>query len=178
MNPAGDSSRRPYPTGPDEIDKSFKRLLEGLRTTLPGAQVLLGFLLILPFQSRFEDLSSFSRFLYLVAFFSAALASVLLIAPSVHQRFRAPITGIRRNDGSHVAAAVWVSLAGSVFLGIAVVAATALVGSVVDVGLEVTFGWVAIAVAVLYTWAVQPLVQFRDRDRDEDAAREHEHQGG
>ncbi len=146
-----------------EVDHSFQRLLEGLRTTLPGAQVLLGFLLIVPFQSEFGSLSTFERYLYEVSFFSSAMASVLLIAPSVHQRFRAPITGVERGDEDHVETAVWVSLVGTIFLGLAVAASTWLVGTVVG---ETTFSLVAtaaVSLAVLYTWAVQPLVRFRNR---------------
>ena len=148
--------------GSGEADHKFKRLLEGLRTTLPGAQVLLGFLLIVPFQNAFGSLSSFERYLYEIAFFSSALASVLLIAPSVHQRFRAPFTGVERSDEDHVETAVWVSLIGTVFLGLAVAASTWLVGSVVG---ETVFSMVAtgaVSVAVVYTWVVQPLVRFRD----------------
>ncbi len=147
----------------DEVDRNFKRLLEGLRTTLPGAQVLLGFLLIVPFQRTFGSLSTFERYLYEVAFFSSAMSSVLLIAPSVHQRFRAPISGIEREDEAHVDVAVWVSLIGTIFLGLAVTAATWLVGSVVG---ETPFSIAAtgaVSLAVVYTWALQPLVQFRNR---------------
>ncbi len=159
--PAGEA--RPYPQDDvDEVDKSFKRLLEGLRTTLPGAQVLLGFLFILPFQSEFARLSDIDRTIYQVAFYSSALASVLLIAPSVHQRFRAPITGIRRNDKAHVDVAVWVSLAGSVCLGIAITASTALVGSTVSQSWVATAMSVTVGLTVVYAWALQPLVQFRD----------------
>ncbi len=154
---------RPYPQDDiDEADKSFKRLLEGLRTTLPGAQVLLGFLFILPFQAEFSSMSDIDRIIYQVAFYSAALASVLLIAPSVHQRFRAPMTGIRRNDKAHVDVAVWVSLAGSVALGVAITASTALVGSTVSESWVATAMAVLVGLTVVYTWALQPLVQFRD----------------
>jgi len=144
-----------------DVDDEFRRLLEGLRTTLPGAQVLLGFLLIVPFQAGFAELSSMDRSLYLVTFFSSAIASVLLIAPSAHQRFRAPMDGIRRSTASHVRAAVWVSLVGTVFLGVAMGAAVALIGSVVDAGWGVTVGWAAVAVALAYSWVLQPLVLFR-----------------
>lgn len=154
---------RPYPQDDiDEADKSFTRLLEGLRTTLPGAQVLLGFLFILPFQAEFSSMSDIDLVIYQVAFYSAALASVLLIAPSVHQRFRAPMTGIRRNDKAHVDVAVWVSLAGSVALGVAITASTALVGSAVSESWVATVMSSLVGLTVVYTWALQPLVQFRD----------------
>lgn len=146
----------------EEVDEGFTRLLDGLRTTLPGAQVLLGFLLVLPFQAEFASLTTVERGLYDVAFFSSALASVLLIAPSVQQRIRAPISGIKRSSKRHVDVAVRVSLVGTVLLGVALTASTALIGSVVAERWTAILGAAVVGLAVAWTWAYQPLVQFHD----------------
>ena len=68
---------------------------------------------------------------YYVAFVSAALATVLLVAPSAHQRVRAPISGIPRHTPSDVAAAAWLSIAGTVAFAIAIGAAAYLVSALV-----------------------------------------------
>nr|MDP9494734.1 DUF6328 family protein [Actinomycetota bacterium] len=62
-----------------DVDDAFRAFLEGLRTTLPGVQVLFAFLLILPLQESFHDLARAERVAFYIAFFGSALASILLI---------------------------------------------------------------------------------------------------
>jgi hypothetical protein len=49
---------------------------------------LFGFLLVVPFQSGFGQVTELERGIYYVAFVAAAVASVLLIAPSTYHRLR------------------------------------------------------------------------------------------
>lgn len=149
-------------------DEKFRALMEGLRTTLPGITVLLGFLMILPFQSSFQERSGLTEALYLSSFVFAALASVLLIAPAVHQRVRAPFSGLDREHESHVRAAVRVAIVGTVCLGIAIVTSSALVASAVKAGWWTTGGVATIAAALFYTWFWQPLVVFAGDGRSDD----------
>lgn len=161
-----DTRRRPD----EEVEERFRSLLEGLRTTLPGVQVLFAFLLAIPFQSRFRDLSDFQEGVYYVAFVSAAIASVLLIAPSVHQRVRAPVDGIARRSYGHLMTAVHLSIAGTVVFGLALVASAFLVTSLVYDDLIATIGVVAIAALMAWTWWYVPLVAFSRDDGSRDAA--------
>lgn len=55
---------------------------------MPGVQVLFAFLLAVPFQSRFEDITDAERAAYLVALLAAALATGFFIAPSAAHRIR------------------------------------------------------------------------------------------
>lgn len=78
-------------TGRDEtelerIDRNLSELLQELRVALPGVQVLFAFLLILPFNQGFTNVSDFEKDIYLVTLLCTALASILLIAPSMHHR--------------------------------------------------------------------------------------------
>lgn len=51
-----------------------------------GVQILTGFLLTLPFQSRFADLDSYQHVVYLALVATAVLATALVVAPvSVHR---------------------------------------------------------------------------------------------
>lgn len=152
-----------------EVEEEFRSFMEGLRTTMPGAQVLLGFLLIVPFQGEFSELSDVGRVLYLTAFFSAALASILLIAPSVHQRFRAPRSGIARQNRGHVRAAVYVSMVGTVFLGIAIALSTALVVSIVGADWPAWLGVAVVAATTVYVWIGLPLLDFHERHGGQDS---------
>lgn len=142
------------------VDDEFRSILEGLRTTLPGTQALFGFLLILPFQGNFDQLSTTERSAFYVAFISAALATILLVAPSAHQRFRAPRSGIQRRSESHLRMTVWVTIAGTIVLAIAMAASVYLVSEFV---LSSTIASAAIGIVALimaFTWFYIPLVTF------------------
>ena len=78
-------------TGRDEtelerIDRNLAELLQELRVALPGVQVLFAFLFILPFNQGFLKVTEFEKDVYLVTLLCTALASILLIAPSMHHR--------------------------------------------------------------------------------------------
>lgn len=53
---------------------------------LPGVQVLFAFLLILPFQGRYADVTPFQEKVYFGTLISTALASACLIAAPVRHR--------------------------------------------------------------------------------------------
>lgn len=153
--------------GPDrDVDDEFRALMEGLRTTIPGVMVLFAFLLVLPLQTSFGDVSNPNTVVFYVAFISAALASVLLIAPSVHQRVRGPITGIKRNSRSHVLYATKLTIAGNVFFLVSIVAVVYLVSSLVFSDPLAAVATTLVAVISAWSWFYLPLVRFReDRDR-------------
>ena len=50
-----------------QVEEEFRSLLEGLRTTLPGAQIITAFLLTLPFYERFGALDQRERAAYYIA---------------------------------------------------------------------------------------------------------------
>lgn len=58
-----------------------------LRVALPGAEVLLAFLITLPFTARFERLAAAEKSAYFIAFIAAAASCILLIAPSSLRQF-------------------------------------------------------------------------------------------
>lgn len=68
------------------LDQEWKELLEELRVVLPGVTVIFSFLLSIPFANRFTQLGERDKNIYFAAFVSAALATLLLTAPSVHHR--------------------------------------------------------------------------------------------
>lgn len=145
----------------EEIDDQFRALLEGLRTTIPGVMVLFSFLLILPLQASFADLSGVNTFVFYVAFASAALASVLLISPSVHQRVRAPISGIKRKSWGHVLYATKLAIVGTVFFLVAISAVVFLVSSLVITDPFAIAATVVVTTIAAWAWFFVPLVTFR-----------------
>lgn len=71
----------------ERLDRNWAELLQELRVSQTGVQLIAGFLLTLPFQSKFYDLSTFDRNLYLVLVVLAACTIALTLAPiSIHRR--------------------------------------------------------------------------------------------
>ncbi|HWB89488.1 MAG TPA: DUF6328 family protein [Acidimicrobiia bacterium] len=159
MTETGHEESPPEERDPDEIDDQFRAILEGLRTTIPGVMVLFSFLLTLPLQASFGDLSGANSVVFYVAFASSALSSVLLISPSVHQRVRAPISGIKRRSWNHVMFATKLANAGTAIFLVAIVSVVYLVTSLVF------DPWASIAAVIIaavagWSWFYLPLVTF------------------
>ncbi len=144
----------------DDVDDAFRAIMEGLRTTLPGTQALFGFLLILPMQASFADLTAIERGSYYLAFLLAAVSSVLLIAPSAHQRLRAPRSGVRRRSRQHLMITVRLTIAGTVAFAVALAAAVFLVSSLVFTQLTASIAAAAVTLVMAWAWFFVPLVTF------------------
>lgn len=159
------SSTTDAPDDHDDVDEQFRSLLEGLRTSLPAVQVLFAFLLTAPLQGAFTGLNAPQQASFTVAFYSSGVASVLLVAPSVHQRVRAPMTGLKRESLRHLIWATWLGIVGSGFMAIAVAATVYLVSSVVyaDAAAAAASGVVALLLA--WSWFYLPIVTFRRTSR-------------
>ena len=70
----------------ERLDRNWNEILQELRVTQTGTQILSGFLLTLAFQQRFTDLDQFQIDVYLVLVVLAALATALALAPvSLHR---------------------------------------------------------------------------------------------
>ncbi len=150
---------------PSGVDEQFRALLEGLRTSLPGVQVLFAFLLTAPLQSKFADLGSLETGAFSVAFYASGTASLLLIAPSVHQRLRAPSSGMERQSARHLEIATWLTIVGTIAMGIAIVATVFLISSLVFTTATAVVATGVLAGLLSWTWFYLPLVSF-SRERD------------
>jgi amino acid transporter len=78
-------------TDKERLDRNLNEMLGGLRVIMPGVQVLFAFLLVVPFNQRFEQITTFERSIYFVTLLTTAIAMALLIAPGAIHRveFRA-----------------------------------------------------------------------------------------
>jgi len=76
------------PKSKEDLNRELIELLNELRVTLPGVQVLFGFLLIAPFSQRFDTINDLQKYAYLVALTFTALGSAFLIAPTPYHRIR------------------------------------------------------------------------------------------
>jgi uncharacterized protein DUF6328 len=70
----------------ERLDRNLGELLQELRVALPGVQVLFAFLLAVPFQQGFADITSFQKDVYFATLLLTAISAALLIAPSAYHR--------------------------------------------------------------------------------------------
>ena len=159
-------------TPKERVDRELIELLNELRIVLPGVQVLFAFLLLLPFQQAFAEVTSLERGLYFVAFVATAAASVLLIAPSTYHRIR-----FRDGDKERMLRTSNVLLlAGTALLGLAIATVTYLVTDVVFGDVFGAVAAVIAAVIVVSFWYGLPLS--RKVEDDVSAERGSEPTGG
>ena len=99
----------------ERLDRNLDELTGELRVVVTGVQVLFAFLLIVPFNTGFQNVGPFVRTVYIVTLLLAAAADVCLIAPSAQHRWV-----FRHDDKRHlVFASNRVALAGLAFLALA-----------------------------------------------------------
>ena len=138
-------------------DRNLGELLQELRVAGLGVQVLFGFLLSLPFTTRFTRLSSGQRDLYLASLVLAAVATALLVGPVAYHRLV-----FRRGQKERlVRAASVMAIGGLAAVALAVCAAVLLVTSYVGGGLAA--GLITALVVCLFglLWFVFPLARRR-----------------
>jgi hypothetical protein len=79
----GDGRRE---TANQRYDRNWNEMLQEFRVLQTGTQILAGFLLTLPFQSRFKELAAFDVVVYLVLVVIAVIVTMLALAPvSLHR---------------------------------------------------------------------------------------------
>jgi hypothetical protein len=65
----------------ERLDRNFNELLQELRVSQTGVQILFAFLLTLPFTQRFTQVTAFQRDVYFTTLLLAGAASVFFIGP-------------------------------------------------------------------------------------------------
>jgi Family of unknown function (DUF6328) len=162
--PAGRDDRydRDHETAAERLDRNWNELLQELRVTQTGVQILTGFLLTLPFQERFTDLDHYQRTVYLVLVVLAVITTGLIVAPvSLHRiMFR------KHLKAELVESADKLARAGLVFLGLTITGAALLV---FDVVLDRTAGYLvggAVLVLLAVLWFLVPVRLTRTNQAD------------
>jgi fatty acid desaturase len=70
----------------DRLTRNWHELLQELRVTQTGTQILTGFLLTLPFTQRFTELSTRQEIVYLATMVGSVVTTGLIIAPVAFHR--------------------------------------------------------------------------------------------
>ena len=110
----------------EELDQEWGELVEEHRLAMPGVQVLFAFLLILPFQNRFADLTTNQEYVYYSALLCATAAIVLLITPTAAHRIR----WRRRDKEALLRMSTRTAIAATVFIAAAMTASVYLITDV------------------------------------------------
>ncbi len=129
----------------ERLDRNLGELLQELRVALPGVQVLFAFLLAVPFQQHFSEITPFEKKVYFATLLSTAISAALLITPSAYHR----LTFHLQQKERLVEIANRLTIAGLSFLALAMTGALTLitdilyggvVTAVVGVGAILMFG--------------------------------------
>lgn len=120
---------------------------------LPGVQVLFGFLLAVPFQQGFQDVTDFQRTTYFVTLLLTALTTALFISPTAIHRF----TFRLQKKSRLVQLGNRLAIAGLITLSLAMTGAVTLMTDVLY-GAGTTL-ITSIAVFLMFTalWAILPV---------------------
>ena len=148
----------------ERINRELMELLNEIRVGLPGVQFLFAFLLVVPFQQGGSKTTPFQHGVYYVALVSAAVASVLLIAPAAQHRvlFRQRDKEALLTRSSHSA------FAGLMVLIVSITASMLLV---LDFFIGRWLAWTTSGVifaGLVWWWAIVPLWIRAHKEQDDD----------
>ena len=148
----------PSPDGRNEspterADRNLNELMGELRVALPGVQVLFAFLLAVPFQPNFDEVTPFQERVYFATLLLSALASALLIAPTTYHRIN-----FRRRDKPHIVeVANGLTVAGMTALALAMTGAILLVTDYLFTTETAIVTVTIVALCFTIAWFVLPL---------------------
>lgn len=153
-------------TESERLDRNWNEILQELRVTQTGTQILTGFLLTVAFQSRFTDLDSVQVNLYLALVAGAIITTALGLSPvSLHRQL------FRQRAKDQI-----VRLANRILqltlIGVALVL-TGTIALIFDVVAGRTAGIVvgaATLVAVAVLWLILPVLRRRDHGAQHQSA--------
>ena len=141
----------------ERLEREHGELLEELRSLIPGAEVLFGFLLAIRFTSQFGDLSDIQRYVYYLTLLSTAAALVFFLAPAAYHRVRFR-TGdkeymVKKGNREAIAGSVAISIA---FTGVIYLVTDLVFGTVqaivVAAGFFALIAWLWWGIALYRTW--------------------------
>ncbi len=154
------SGPQPDESPKERVDRELIELLNGLRVILPGVQVLLAFLLTVPFSARFAEATSVDKGLYFVTVLLTVAATGALTMPAAYHRIR-----FRQGDKERM---LRIS---NVFAIVGLVLLTFAMACVVFLITNVIYGFAAalpvalIALALLgFSWFAVPSIWKGDED--------------
>jgi hypothetical protein len=164
MSPASRDSEGDDPTRNEteheRLDRNWNELLQELRVTQTGIQILTGFLLTLPFQQRFVELDEFQRNVFLVTVSLSAAATGMIIAPVSFHR----VVFRKQEKPLLVRASDIFARAGLILLALAVSCVALLIFDVVVGRLAGFLASSSLLALFVLCWFIAPLALMRARE--------------
>jgi hypothetical protein len=140
-------------------DGDLSDLNDELRVLLPGTTTLTAFLIILPFNSGFNEIRDEQKAVYLITFLCSVLSLILFSAPAALHRLQRPL----RDREGYKNTATRLMIAGLVPLSLAIPLATELVMTATLS--ELWLSWIVagiIGAVILALWWILPALTRHD----------------
>lgn len=150
-------------TESERLNRQLDQLLGELRVAMPGVQVLFAFLLAVPFQQRFAEVTEFQRNVYFATLLASAAASALLVAPTAYHRLMFE----KREKPRLVAVSSNLAIAGLACLAIAMNGAVLLVTDLLFEATTVAITLAATVTLFIALWFGLGLVRRYSKDRSD-----------
>jgi uncharacterized protein DUF6328 len=139
----------------ERTNRQLAELLQELRVALPGVQILFAFLLTVPFAQGFTRVTSFQKDLFFATLMCTALSTACLIAPTATHRLR-----FHQRDRNYVIeVAHRLTIAGLLFLGLAIIGAVALITDFLFDGAARWIWPALVAVVIVVLWFIRPALR-------------------
>jgi Family of unknown function (DUF6328) len=159
--PRAERAGQPEPNPPHDgknAPDDLSDLLEETRILLPGTQVFAGFLITLPFQSRFDRLTAAQRNFYLVIVVTVLIALICFIAPAAYHRIARPV----HRKQAYKVLATWFVIVGLVPFSVSTILTTYFI---MDVVAGPGFGVIVallVSIPILLLWWLFPILRVHD----------------
>ena len=146
----------------DELRQRYYGLLQEERVLLPGVQILVAFLLTVPFDSAFRQLDTLGRNLFGLSLSCSIVALIAFVAPTAFHRM-----GPRQSRAERLAWSIRLCRFGLAFLGASLTSALAVVARDVFGGPTAVLAVTSCLVLIVGLWAVLPRLAGRPHSPDE-----------
>lgn len=143
------------PNNSDHNRRSLNEMLQELRVLQQGSQILVGFLVLLPFSEGFAKIAPFEKWVYIVAFIASIISLICFSAPAAQHRVERPL----RHRVKFKRLATRIIIAGTIALSIALISTTQLVLNEVVGGIWSYLGTAVIGLLITTIWWLIPILK-------------------
>jgi hypothetical protein len=140
----------------ERVDRELIELLNEVRVALPGVQVLFAFLLVVPFQQGFAEVSDLARTVYFAGLAASAIAVAFLIAPTTYHRINLR-RGVEEKERMLLLSSR-LTLIGTAFIAVGICCSVFLVADVLFGEPGALLAAAGAAVLFVSLWYVLPLI--------------------
>lgn len=137
----------------ERLNRNMNELLQELRVSQTGVQILFAFLLALPFAQRFKEVTTFQRDVYFVTLLLSGVSAAFFIAPvSAHR-----LTFRRREKARLITNSNWMAIVGLGCLAVSIVGVILLISDFLFSAVTAAVFTGLIALLFLGLWYALPL---------------------